>query len=102
MNGLESLLPGMGVFGGFVVLIGYLFVANRTDRREYRAEIRRVEAAHDVTQNRLDEQMERRRKAEDALADTNRQLKELRVQVEKQDRQIAELRAEVARLAGGQ
>lgn len=102
MTGLESLLPGWGILGGLVILIGYLFLANRTDRKEYRAEIRREEAAHDETQKRLDAERELRRKAEDVVAETGRQVKALREQLEKQNEQIAELRAEVVRLAGGQ
>lgn len=102
MTGLESLLPGWGILGGLVLLIGYLFVANRTDRKEYRAEIRRVEAAHRETHKELDVQLKLRRTAEDAVAKTGRQVEALREQVEKQNEQIAELRAEVARLAGGQ
>lgn len=93
-------LTGAGAFGLLVALIGYLFAANRTDRRDYRSALRAEEKAHDLTQQRLDEERERRRKAEDMLAETGRQLAALRGEVAHANELIAKLQAQMAGLTG--
>ena len=116
---LSELLPaigGTGAVGGLIFLIGYLFAANRTDRKEYRSAIKEEETARDETEKKLDEERALRRKTEDALAETRRQLVTLTAQVEQanlmiqrqtdqianQAQQIANLEARIALLTGGE
>lgn len=93
-------ITGAGAFGLLALLIGYLFTANRADRRDYRSALRSEERAHDLTQQRLDDERERRRKAEDTLAETGRKLDALRRDISHANELIAKLQTQIAELMG--
>jgi hypothetical protein len=91
VDGLESLLPGAGVFGLLATIIGILIKFVLSDRRVLAAADQRYQAevkAHEQTQLRLDEERAARRKVEDELG---REVRELRDEVHDLRRQMAEL-----------
>lgn len=88
MDGLDALLanlPGLGAYGGFVVLLVLAVrMAVKSDGR-YNAEVR----DHEQTQQALDDERQRRRKVEE-------QLGEVRLEVQALRREVAALRAQIA------
>lgn len=105
MTGLESLLPAFGYAGGLGVLL-YLVIhllrALRADRNSYleqlarkQSEVEAEEKAHGETQRRLDGEMERRRAAEDMVAEMRRDLGALTAKVKHLETEVARLRGAV-------
>jgi uncharacterized protein YlxW (UPF0749 family) len=91
-TGLESVLPFLPGATGYALLgvvaalsLRYAFTADKRWREEY--------ADHLATQQRLDEERERRREAEDKVSTLGRQVEGL-------EHRVAELTTEVARLRG--
>lgn len=85
-------LPGVGGYGGLgVVLVIALRVALSSDKR-HRDEV----AAHEKTQQTLDQERDRRRSAEDALSEVKTEVRELRTQVARLEAQIVALQRAVA------
>lgn len=77
-----SQLAGLGVVPALIVLIGYLLVNGRADRRDYRVALnalRRTVSQHEKRiahlESRLDEERALRRAAEDKAADAERRLR---------------------------
>jgi hypothetical protein len=94
VDGLETLLPGAGLFGVFAGIIGILIKFVLNDRRllaeadaRYKAEV----MAHEETQRRLDDERDARRKIED----------ELRGEVRKLADEVHSLRRQVQGFTGG-
>jgi hypothetical protein len=91
VDGLETLLPGAGVFGLLATIIAILIRFVLNDRKilaeadaRYKAEV----AAHEETQRRLDDERAARRKIED---DLGRQIRDLCDEVHDLRRQVAAL-----------
>lgn len=98
MEGLEALVPAGGVSGVLALVIGYLLNANRRDRQDYRQAVaterdQRAEAERekDAVERQLDEERERRRKAEDATAQALAEITGLRSQVKHLEDEVARL-----------
>lgn len=88
MDGFDPLLanlPGLGAYGGFVVLlILAVRMAAKSDSR-YNAEVR----DHEQTQRALDEERHRRRNVEEQLGEVRQEVRQLRAEVAALRRQIA-------------
>jgi predicted nucleic acid-binding Zn-ribbon protein len=98
VDGWDSIfaaLPGIGEYGGLgVVLVIAIRMVVKADSR-YHAEVR----DHERTQRALDDERERRRKAEDALSEVRSgvRVRELNDEVAELNDEVAELKAQIAK-----
>lgn len=90
MDGWDSILtalPGVGGYGGLgVVLVIAIRMVVKADSR-YHTEV----ADHEATQQVLDDERNRRRKAEDDLGEVKSEVRALREQVARLEARVAEL-----------
>lgn len=92
MDGILTSLPSLGGFGAFAaVVVVAIRMLIKSDSR-YHQEV----ADHERTQRQLDEERDRRRKAEDDLGAMALEMREVKVHVHKLERRVEELTKRVS------
>lgn len=110
MGGLETLLPtlGAGGVGGILLaVIVYLLRTNQSDRKDYREAVSDWEGQFDdqvdryrELQQRLDEERDLRRKAEDSQSRATMATERMKYEIAALRDEVKALRSQVAEMKG--